>query len=352
MHTPIKFIKIFPDKKLQGQYCLSPFITLAIDMTGNVGLCSCDVWLPTKIGNIFESTLIEMLSSPEAVAIRQSIIDGTYQYCNEKICGILTNNMLNTTHNVPPNIKPLLENSEKFNLPYYISMSVDLTCNLSCPSCRTSITKMTEKQKTIGREMGAILMKNLFSTPTDQEITLQISTSGELFASPMLLEFVGAIRKKDFPNVKLDIQTNGLLCEQYWHRLNELQSSVFRLTITIDAARGKTYETLRRGGNWEKLIKSMEFLALKKEEIGMIFHTRMVVQKQNYQEIEEFYEFSKKYAADQIQYTRLFNWNTRSKDEHLNEDVFNPAHAEYQLACNMLARVKHLPLTITTGGLP
>jgi MoaA/NifB/PqqE/SkfB family radical SAM enzyme len=237
-------------------------------------------------------------------------------------------------------------------LPYYITISLDLTCNLSCPSCRTSVTKTTEKQKIIAKEMGATLTKNLFSTPSDQEITLQISTSGELFASPMLLEFVSSIRKKDFPNVKLDIQTNGLLCEQYWHRLNELQSSVFRLTITFDAARQVTYEALRRGGSWVKLIKSMEFLALKKEEIGMIFHTRMVVQQQNYQEIEEFYEFSKKYGADQIQYTRLNNWNTRSEDEHFKEDVFNPKHAEYELACNMLARVKHFPLTTTNGGLP
>ena len=110
----------------------------------------------------------------------------------------------------------------------------------------------------------------------------------------------------------------------------------------------------------EVLFKGVDVLKLKSDdlrnirgkEIGMIFHTRMVVQRQNYQEIEEFYEFSKKYGADQIQYTRLSDWNTRSKDEHLNEDVFNPDHAEYESACNMLARVKHFPLTVTTGGLP
>lgn len=354
---PVRSIQTFSTKNLPGIYCHSPFIAVGIDIHGEVRLCPCAAWHPTTIGNIFKSNLNELLSSPVAVAIRKSIIDGTYIYCNEKKCSGLASQInnevgLNTIETTPPNILPLFDDPHEFIMPYHIILAGDQTCNLSCPSCRTSVIKVTEKQKMFQEELGKKLIENLLPTPTDQHITLLVSTSGELFASPMLLKFVGGISKKDFPNFKLEIQTNGLLCEKNWHRLNELQSSVDSITVTVDAAAPSTYELLRRGGTWNEIIQALTFLSNKKTEINTKLHLRMVVQRANYLEMLDFYNLANTYNADRTEYVRISNWETRTSDEHLAEDVFDERNPEYLRAIDMLTEIKKLPNIWLAGGIP
>ena len=81
---------IFPIKQFQGQYCLSPFVMIEVTLNGDVRMCGCGDWMPITIGNLTQNTLKEILSSYLAQKIRQSIIDGSYVYCNEKLCGVIS----------------------------------------------------------------------------------------------------------------------------------------------------------------------------------------------------------------------------------------------------------------------
>lgn len=327
----------FDSKQLSGQYCLTPFISISIGTDGQVGLCNCDAWMPTKIGNILESTLEELLSSELARRIRGTIIDGTYQYCNEQTCGVLRNNGLNLEHTLPQAVAWQIKDAGRFIIPYEIYLAGDLTCNLSCPSCRTRVIKVDAEEIEKQNKIGEKLRQNLLSRPTKEPITLTLSTSGELFASPMLLRFLSGIAKHDFPNLKLNIQTNGLLCEKNWHRLNELQDSVVKITVTIDACQPDTYEKLRRGGKWDDIVAAMQWLKNKRQENHMRLHTRMVVQKDNYMEIEDFYNFSKQFNATRVEYSRISDWGTYKNFQDI--DVLNPQHADYPKAKAMLDRV-------------
>lgn len=324
-------------------------MSISIDINGNVSLCGCLGWLPTTIGNLLQTSLQDMLKSTLAQDIRQSVISGSYEYCNEKTCGVINNNQLNTIDTLPVNILPLLQDSTMFVLPYEISIAGDLTCNLSCPSCRTHVIKTSPDQIENQQSLGKILSQNIFTTPTSQKINLTLSTSGELFASARLLSFVSSIDLDNFPNVTLKVQTNGLLCERNWHKLGMAQSRVNHLTITFDAARAETYEVLRRGGTWKELIAAMEFLSNKKKQTGMIFNTRMVVQQQNYKEMLEFYNLSLEYAADRVEFVRLTDWHTygRTFDTH---DVLNQNHPEFAQAHHIVNQVAKLPMTWLAGG--
>jgi sulfatase maturation enzyme AslB (radical SAM superfamily) len=250
---------------------------------------------------------------------------------------------------VPDNVIPLLENSKKFILPYEIVIAGDMTCNLSCPSCRTHVIKQAPAQIQKEKQLGTILSQNIFTTPTDQKINLVLSTSGELFASSMLLSFVSSIDFDKFPNVTLKVQTNGLLCKQNWHKLGSAQDRVEHLTVTVDAACAKTYEVLRRGGTWKQLVTAMKFLSNKKKLTGMAFNTRMVVQQQNYQEILEFYNFSMEYGADRVEFVRLTNWGTYGAN-FLTQDVLDCNHAEFSQAQEMIKQVAGLPRSWLAGG--
>jgi len=340
---------IFPKKNLSGKICISPFVVAQIDLQGQVRLCGCSGWLPTTIGNIFETALSELLKSSLSKKIRQSIIDGTYIFCNESTCGILRNNQLNTIENIPDAVAWQIQDASRYLMPGEIYISGDLTCNLSCPSCRTKVIKLSTQQKNQQVKYVEQLTYNIFSTPTDQKINLTLSTSGELFASDFLLSFVNKIPVVDFPNLELSILTNGLLCEKNWHKLGAMQNRVRQITVTIDAAQSKTYEKLRRGGTWKKIMSSMSWLQQKKKQNNMKLYTRIVVQYDNYKEIEEFYNMSRSFEADRVEYARISNWKTMSDADFLAVDVLNPTHKSYHDALTYWNRIKDFTDVMSWG---
>jgi MoaA/NifB/PqqE/SkfB family radical SAM enzyme len=335
-------IRTFPVKNFQGQYCLSPFVMIEVTLNGDVRMCGCGSWMPGTIGNLTKNTLKELLSSELAQKIRQSIINGSYVYCNEKLCGVITNNALNSIDTTPPNIKALFDDSANFEMPHHISFQGDETCNLSCPSCRTSVKKTPPEKLQEQQHVGKLISENLFSESTDQKIKLEVSGTGEVFASPLLLNFISSINPVNFPNLELDIGTNGLMCEQNWHRLGSMQMLVKKITVSIDASQAGTYKKLRRGGKWKDLLEAMHFLQNKKHKQGIQLHTRMIVQQQNYHEIESFYQLCQQFDVDVIEYSRITNWGTWAHKEFQFHDVFNPSHPEFDSAQIEISKVKKL----------
>ena len=339
----------FPIKSFQDKVCLSPFVMIEVTLDGSVRMCGCGAWLPTVVGNLKENTLASILASDTAREIRQSIIDGTFQYCNEKLCGVIANDGLNDLSTVPPNVKKLLNNAAQFEMPHHISFQGDRTCNLSCPSCRTGIIKTPDEKKEQQAQIGKIISANLFSQASDQRIVLETSGTGELFASELLISFVNGIEKTKFPNFKLHIGTNGLLCPERWHKILDLDNFVEKITVSIDAAYGPTYEQIRRGGHWNDILDAMKFLQNKKHSLGIELHTRMIVQQQNYKEIKDFYNLCQTFDVDVVEYSRLTNWGTWLTSDFQRHDVFIPTHPEFNQAKLAIDSVKSLPGTWFAG---
>lgn len=349
METIIPAEHIFPAKNLKGKYCLSPWVQVAINSNGNVGLCGCGRWQPLQIGNIFKNSLEDLLKNSIAKNIRQSIIDGTYIYCDSLRCGIMRHDGLNSHDTLPESVKWAIEDSERFFIPHHIVISLDRTCNLYCPSCRHSVIKIEDKEKQ--RELSNILTKNLLNKPTDKRIELTLDTEGEVFASNLLLDFIGGISSKDFPNIEFDFLSNGILAPKRWHRLGDMQQHVKKISVSFDSPDPATYEKLRRGGDWNDLVDALNFLKIKKQELGMKFNVRMVVQKDNYHQMKQFYDFSKNMGADDIQFQRITNWGTFTKDQFADIDVFDPVNPLYNDAIQHLQTVEKLPDTLFWHGL-
>lgn len=349
---PIQSLPVttFGKKNLKGKICLSPFQTLEISPSGDVGLCPCADWHPTKVGNLFSQNIQDILASPLSQRIRQSIIDGTYEYCDEKKCAVIKDDQL-----IP--IEPIKEELEKCcqdplsgqSLQIYIGG--DLTCNLSCPSCRTNVYKNSEQDINKLTRLGETLKESLLGGRSEKYITVMISTSGEIFASPLLMGFMNSIESENFPNLDLHLQTNGLLAPKNWHKLGSVISRVKEITVTVDAATGETYEKLRRGGKWQDIQQALEWIAQKKKENGMKLHLRMVAQESNYREIPAFYQQSKNFGADIVEYCRLTDWKSYSPDEFKQHDVFSPSHPEYSEAMEMLDKIKSNQDVVLLGDL-
>lgn len=330
---------------------MEPFKTMTVDLQGNVGLCGCEGWLPTKVGNIFQQSVDEILGSDLSQDIRASIGRSSYEYCNNITCGVISTDQLIRIEDLGEQDRHAVTHPETWTLPREIYLSGDATCNLTCPSCRTRIFKITDNQIDEQLRLGQILKNNLFSNNSDQPIVLHVSTSGEVFASPLLLKFLSSIEPEKFPNLKLWLQSNGLLAPRFWTKLGAMADRVENITVTVDAAQGPTYEKLRRGGKWEDLLDSLEWIKNKKIENGMSLHVRMVVQQDNIDQLLEFYELGQKYLAKQIDYVRITNWGTYSKDEFKTIDVFDINHPNREYALSKIEQIKQLPDVWIAGGL-
>lgn len=339
----------YPVKQLQGKFCITPFILVSIDQQGHVYLCGCSWWMTQPVGNILTSTLDEILSSNIAIDIRQSIIDGSYVYCNEKTCGVMANNGLNTIDTLPPNVATLVADPKNYNLPYHIHLNLDQTCNLSCPSCRTEVIKVPAEEKQQQKELGQTVLKNLLSAPTDQKIVIEISAGGELFSSDMLMELLSGIDVESFPNLEIHIGTNATLIAKRWQRIGNVEKCIKKITVSVDAGSAEVYEQVRRGGRWRDLSNGMEFLKNKKQELNFELNGRLIFQSINYKDSHKFYDLCQQWNCDLAEYSRIYNWNTWSPEEFLQNDVYHPTHPEYPQAVEIVEQLKKLPKTWFNG---
>ena len=304
-----------------------------------------------KVGNLFQQSIDEILGSTLSQDVRASIGRGSYEYCNGVVCSTISMDHLIGMESLSEQHQDAVAHPDNWALPQEIYLSGDATCNLTCPSCRTHIFKITEDQVEEQLRLGQTLKDNLFINSSDQPIALHVSTVGEVFASPLLLKFLSSIEPEKFPNLKLWLQSNGLLAPRFWHKLGDMAHRVDNITVTVDAAHSDTYERLRRGGKWLDILESLEWIKNKKIENGMSLHLRMVVQRDNIDQLLEFYELRQYYLADQIEYVRITNWGTYSKEEFKDIDIVNSDHPDQDYAMAKLQQIKYLPNVWLAGGL-
>jgi sulfatase maturation enzyme AslB (radical SAM superfamily) len=334
-------IKKFAKKDIQGLMCPEPFNGISIATTGEVSMCGCQTWLPTIIGNIFDSSINEMLSSKLSHDIRNSIRTGTYEYCDETKCGIIVNNRLVSINDLTGREKEKFFDSSIVDPPRYVNIAGDKTCNLSCPSCRTQVINNDDDQDQKNKTVMSMILEQVFNGTSEEPVSVTISNEGEIFASRSMLNLLENFPIDRYPKLELFLQSNGLLLKSRWNRIEHLADNIYRLSITVDSQDPKTYEKLRRGGTFDKLIENLEFVKELLKEYYFEYSIRMVVQKDNMNEIEDFYNFAISYGAHDVEYLRLLEWGAYSPDIHKELDVLDINNPHYATTAQQLLNLKN-----------
>ena len=296
--------------------CPRPYDTVLIDKAGSCFLCECTSWLPQSAGNLHTQSLENIVNSAMAGELQSSIADGSYRYCNNKQCSYLLD-----TREETKQWKTVLP----FKQIKHIRLAIDDSCNLSCPSCRTH--QIFERDKFQLRKRYQLADKIIeYVKKQSHTINIHVGSDGDPFASLIYRYFVKAI--KDLPNVRFTIQTNGLLIKKMHQRHQTLFEKLDTLNLSIDGATKTTYELLRRGGSYEKIIENLESAKQLKQRYGFEFILHFVVQAENYHEMPAIVELAEKYGADRIWLNKITNWNTFKDFESKN--VTSPVHPEHQ----------------------
>ena len=313
--------KINTKKDLKIEHlCPRPRDTILIDKQGSCYACECTSWLPQSIGNLQIKSLIDIIGSDTHQHLQSSITDGTYRYCNEHQCSYLKSGAV--LHGRPDHIK-------------HLRLAIDDSCNLQCPSCRKGL--VFHKEGSAFR-LGIRLADRINDWLHNYEhpIQVHIGSDGDPFASHVYRHFMEQTPKRD--NIKYSILTNGLMFREFHTRVPNVINNLRELGVSIDGATKETYEKLRLGGKWEKILEGLECMAEQKQKHGFRFILHFVVQKDNYHEMEDIIHLGKRYGADRVWLNKMEDWNVFDNFDQMN--IFSPEHPLHNDYQSRLEQVK------------
>jgi len=324
---------------IKNKFCSRPWDFFEIQEK-NIYNC-CPTWVNhVTLGETTTDLDIEKVWNGNlAKKFRESILDGSFRFCNKELCPQIKNNSLPTKEDVKNGaLGGLFSTIVEYNLttadmPATINLCYDRSCNLRCPSCRKDFIYYTEdKHKEKFDKLTLIneaVLKYVHSAK--KPIALNITGSGDPFGSK---HFYNLLKKLDYqknPNIKIVLQTNGVLFdEKRWEDLKNIHKFHIDTIVSLDAGEEHAYNLTRKGGDWNKVNRNLHFIRRLKME-GFINWVRldMIVQNNNYKTIPQFIDIAKQH--DFNSYTsRIVNWGTFTPIEFMYHNIFDPRHPHHQ----------------------
>ena len=323
------------EHNLEGRFCRNPFVQLDVYEDGRLYSC-CSSWLPTPIGNLKSGSVVDSWNSNASQKIRESIFDGSFRYCHQKVCPMIQQDNLPTIEEArkDPFLRDIIDKRQTRLevLPTFVNLCNDASCNLFCPSCRTQrINYPNGKEYEKRQHLQDKITQELFSRPTDHPFTVNVTGSGDPFASAVFRDFLYKLEGKDFPNMRINLQTNGvLLTPRNWQRMEKIHDNIATILVSFDAALPETYAITRRGGNWDLLQENVKRLGelRARGELGLL-RLDFVVQRANYREMPAFVELGKALGADQVSFSMVLDWGTWSIAEYEKQCIWKEDHPQF-----------------------
>jgi Flp pilus assembly protein TadD/sulfatase maturation enzyme AslB (radical SAM superfamily) len=329
------------EEYLRDRFCKSPWKHLELGVDNGAYLC-CPAWLPMCIGVPNHASAVDVWHSEVAAEVRKAVLEGSFKYCSKVHCPNIAARKLPSRSSARerfPELQAVLA-SEESSLetpsvaavpkPSKLVLSYDRSCNLACPQCRSSYYAAGRAQQ---EQMDQDYEQFILAVAKGAT-NLTLNGSGEVFASRHSRRILGLLKRDEYPKLRFSISSNGQLFDRRAFETFDLRGRLAHVDISIDAARPETYKVVRRGGDFNRLLRNLQFLddLRIKEGEGFRIILRFVVSAMNYREMPEFVTLSRRFHADSILFTVIRNWGSFSKSEFERMNVAsstNPLHEEF-----------------------
>jgi MoaA/NifB/PqqE/SkfB family radical SAM enzyme len=158
-----------------------------------------------------------------------------------------------------------------------------------------------------------------------------MSGNGDPLASAIMRPLIHDF--KPGPNQSIRLFTNGLLLEKQLTD-SPLLKHISQYFISIDAGSKSVYEQVRLGGKWSQLIANLDWLKTVKEKFKCEVLLKFVLQKDNYQDMQNFATLCIDYGFDGV-INRLEDWGTWT-DFSEHDVISNINHKDHLAAMYFL----------------
>jgi MoaA/NifB/PqqE/SkfB family radical SAM enzyme len=325
----------FPLEKVTCEFPLSRF---EIHAEGRIFHC-CPTWLPHSVAKITEVSLLDAFRSPLSRDIRRELQEGRFKYCEASLCPYLSRyvNLGEVQSPIHPreSVAALNESRAVESSKHVLLMlNYDASCNLRCPSCRNETILFTEADApdSLRAIHGAVLRNIRELREAGFSLTLNITGSGDAFASPL---YSRLLRELEYdPKLFLELQTNGVLMEK--ERFTEPMFQMLRfLSVSVDAATQPVYDLVRRGGNFPRVVRNLDWADQAVRE-GRFRHplqykVNFIVQQENFREIVPFALWMLGYeSVTEIWFNLIADWGHLPRAEFSRKAIWREDHPEHQ----------------------
>lgn len=312
---------------LSKYICTNPFKYSEITVNGQ-HMC-CNEWMNLDIDD--GQGLVSSWNSDLANQARESMLDGSFKFCNKDKCPHLSKVAYKDRPSGPVIEKTdeIVQKLKEHKLPNSLKIVFDDACNLACPSCRVDFIRNSPKIYNKSTE----ILKQMDESYGRELKFVSLSGYGDPFYSTALFEWMCNFDKNKYPNMEvINIHTNAMLWNKLnWDKIQNIHPYVKSAEISIDAATPDTYHVVRKGGKWDLLIRNLEFISTIKTVDFLNFS--FVVQSINYKEIVLFYDLITSMFKDHknigIHYYKILDWGILPHTTFKEYAVWEPTHSEY-----------------------
>lgn len=216
------------------------------------------------------------------------------------------------------------ENSKKNDKLDYMPIKMDIEnvsrCNLRCDMCQMTTFK--------GQKRAEDLSLEDFEKIIDEQIgifEIKIQGLGEPFLQKDFIKMVEYASKK---NIWVRTTTNATIIDRNEFYKKIIDAGVGEIQFSIDGTTKKTYEKIRIGANFEKVVKNCKLINSYCNSKGAD-KTRMwvLLQDTNFHELHDFPAFTKELGFKRVTISMDINgwgddkWTEKNKDKKVSNKM-------------------------------
>ena len=203
------------------------------------------------------------------------------------------------------------------HMPVEVYVQVASACNLDCYMCYEHLRPEKYKRGRGLRVLGPELFAKLEREVLPQALKITFGVGGEPMLCEHLLDY---IERSYALNQHVHLMTNGtrITTDKSAETLARCLSSI---EISIDAATKETYERIRIGSKWEKLLANLERLNRFRDRYAHDERTHLslcfVMMQSNVHELPAFVELGRRLGADRVAAWHVIPVTPAGKEESL-----------------------------------
>ena len=187
--------------------------------------------------------------------------------------------------------------------PVAVSIEPNNTCNLRCPECPAGMKELTRP----GGFMSPALFHNAIDQLSPHLSYLTLYFQGEPYMSKHLFDFIAYARSK---KIFVATSTNGHFLDEASVR-QTIDTGLNKLIVSLDGADQASYESYRKGGNFEKVVSGIRLLVREKKRLKKTtpeIVLQCLVLKSNEHQMNEIRNLAKDMGVDKLEFkTAQFN---------------------------------------------
>jgi len=178
-------------------------------------------------------------------------------------------------------------------------------CNLRCRQCFHSlyhVRGLPYRQ----HEMPPSLFERILDELEGHIDSLVLSCSAEPFTNRDFHRYLAIVRRR-VPSIEKWIATNGLLLDEALAR-DLIETQIAWMVVSIDGARRETYNAIRSGGDFDRLMSRLDLVNRLKAEMGSdrpFLRFNVTLSRSNLNDLPLFVDLARKKQVAEVTFQHL-----------------------------------------------